>query len=180
MEMLGLGLDENHTYVHLTDGGHFENLGLYELVKRKCPFIIISDASADPKWTFKDLARACELVRADFCAETEIDTRPIHPDEETGYSKQAYAYGEISYPTGDKSKVIYLTTAIVSDGLPEDIHGYKRVNNAFPDESTADQFFDEAQFEAYRELGYRIGKELLGKWTNKKKPGTLFKTVHGS
>ena len=174
-EMMGVGLNEHQTHIHLTDGGHFENLGLYELVRRHCPYIIVSDASADPTWTFKDLARACELVRADFCAETDIDTRPIHPSGDTGYSKSAFVRGTITYPSGASSKVIYVTTALTSEGLPEDIHGYKRVDKAFPDDSTANQFYDEAQFEAYRELGYRIGESVFESWAGK--PEAIFEVA---
>jgi hypothetical protein len=169
-EMMGSGLNEENSFVHLADGGHFENLGLYELVRRKCPYIIISDAGADPKWTFKDLARACELIRADFYADTTLDTRPMHPDKETQYSKKLYVLGDIKYLPDDKnekaksSKVIFIKTGVTYDGLPEDIHGYKRINKDFPDESTSDQFFDETQFEAYRELGYKVGEMILEKW----------------
>jgi hypothetical protein len=174
-EMLGLGLNEHNSYVHVSDGGHFENLGLYELVRRKCPFIIVSDASEDPEWTFKDLARACELVRVDFCAEADIDTRPMHPERETGYPERAFVLGEFKYPTGESSKVIYLNTAMTREGLPEDLHGYKRTHNRFPDESTADQFFDETQFEAYRELGYCLGRAMLRGWSKRSKdPKAIF------
>jgi hypothetical protein len=163
-EMMGWGMNEERHYIHLSDGGHFENLGLYELVHRKCPYIIISDAGADPGYTFKDLARACELVRADFCAEVEIDTQPLHPDEETGYSDQACVFGEIRYENGSPSKVIYIKTTMIEEGLPVDIHSYKRAHPKFPDESTTDQFFNEIQFEAYRELGFRIGEMIFKDW----------------
>jgi hypothetical protein len=177
-EMLGLGLHEHNSYVHVSDGGHFENLGVYELVRRKCPYIIISDASEDAEWTFKELARACELVRVDFCAEVSIDTRPMHPNKESGYSESAFVLGELKYPTGESSKVIYLNTAMIKEGLPEDLHGYKRAHNRFPDESTADQFFDETQFEAYRELGYCLGKAILRNWrSNSTSPKDVFKAV---
>ena len=137
---------------------------------RKCPYIIVSDAGADPDWTFKDLARVSELVRVDFFNEVEIDTRPMHPDKESGYSDKAYVIGEIKYMNEetrkyDKTgKVIYIKTTVTKEGLPEDIHGYKRAHKDFPDESTANQFFDETQFEAYRELGFRIGEMILKDW----------------
>lgn len=56
-ELFGSNLDETNKYIHLSDGGHFENLGLYELIQRKCKTIIVSDAGADPDWQFSDLAR---------------------------------------------------------------------------------------------------------------------------
>lgn len=178
-EMLGWGMNEENSYVHVADGGHFENLGLYELVRRKCPYIIISDASADPDWTFKDLARVCELVRADFSSEVNIDTRPMHPHKKTHYSDQVYVKGEINYLNEEtkeydkSSKVIYIKTGVTYEGLPEDIHGYKRAHKDFPDESTANQFFDETQFEAYRELGYKFGKMIFENW-EPEKPEDIF------
>ena len=176
-EMLGWGMNEDNSYIHVSDGGHFENLGLYELVRRKCPYIIVSDAGEDPDFIFKDLAQLCELVRVDFNAEVDIDTKPLWPDKDSGYSGRAFVTGTIKYmneKTGkyDKTgKIIYVKTTVIEDHLPEDIYGYKRAHKNFPDESTANQFFDETQFEAYRELGYRIGENILKRW----KPGKLDK-----
>ena len=73
----------------------------------------------------------------------------------------------ISYPADPKrgfekeaGTLFYVKTTLIS-GLPADLYGYKQAHEAFPDEPTADQFFDERQFEAYRELGYQIGQQLL-------------------
>jgi len=159
-EMLGWNLNEEQSCVNLTDGGHYENLAMYELVRRECDFIIISDAGADPDWKFSDLARAIELVRVDFGAAVEINTQPIRPNPETGISETAFQYGKITYESGKEGTLLYIKTTVIA-GLPEDIYGYKRVNESFPDESTSDQFFDERQFEAYRELGYQIGKRAF-------------------
>jgi hypothetical protein len=159
-EMLGWRMNEYQRHIRLSDGGHFENLGLYELIKRKCPYIIVSDAGADPKWTFRDLSRACELVRADFGAEVDIDIRCLRPNKKTKCSKVPFARGTIDYRDGTSGVLFYLKTTMFK-GLPVDIQGYKRAHDEFPDEATTNQFFREAQFEAYRELGFRIGKELL-------------------
>ncbi len=159
-EMLGWGMDENRCYLHLSDGGHFENLGLYELVRRKCRYIIVADAGADPKWTYGDLARACERIRTDFCALMVINTQPIHPNPDDGISLKPYTMGKIYYEEGGESTVLFLKTTLFPD-LPEDIYGYKRSHPSFPDQTTGDQFFDEAQFEAYRELGYGTGRSIF-------------------
>jgi len=71
-EMLGTGLDEKHRHVHLSDGGGFENLGLYELVRRRVRYLIVSDAGADPLTSLSDLGRAIERVRVDFGAEIDL------------------------------------------------------------------------------------------------------------
>jgi len=159
-EMLGWGMDETRCYLHLSDGGHFENLGLYELVRRKCRYIIVADAGADPKWTYGDLARACERIRADFCAHMEINTQTLRPNSKDGISLKPFTVGKIYYEDGGDSTVLFLKTTMFPN-LPEDIYGYKRTHPSFPDQTTGDQFFDEAQFEAYRELGYSTGRTIF-------------------
>ena len=158
-EMLGVGIKETSRYVHLSDGGHFDNLGLYELVRRKCRSIIVSDATADPDWTFADLARVSKLVRVDFDAEIDIDTRPLRPRGKDRISRRAFVTGRIRYNDGTEASLLYINTCVIKN-LSEDIYGYRRRNPTYPDQSTADQFFDEAQFEAYRMLGYQIGERV--------------------
>lgn len=162
-EMLGKGLDEKCWQIHLSDGGHFENLGLYELIRRQCRTIIISDAAADANWKFDDLAKVIEMVRVDFGAQVEIDIERLKPKGDSRISDSAFVKGTITYDmekNGVKTAdLIYIKTTII-DGLSEDIYSYKCSNPTFPDQSTADQFFDERQFEAYRELGFLIGKTL--------------------
>ena len=159
-EMFGKGLNEHCRHVHLADGGHFENLGLYELVRRRCRFIIISDAGADPEFGFGDLAKVIEMVRVDFGAKVILTTDDMVPEGKQRLSKYAFTIGSIEYVDPKQlATLIYIKTA-VTKGLSEDIYGYRRANPGYPDQSTADQFFDEAQFEAYRELGFQVGKTL--------------------
>lgn len=166
-ELFSRGLDENNWHVHLSDGGHFENLGLYELVRRRCRVIIVSDAGADPEWSFSDLAHVIELVRLDFGAKVEINIEPLKPFGTERISPRAFVEGKITYikkegePGPEFATLIFIKTAMIS-GLTEDINGYRRQHPVFPDESTLDQFFDEKQFEAYRELGFQVG-ERVGK-----------------
>ena len=162
-EMFGQ-LDETKRNIHLSDGGHFENLGLYELVRRRCKYIIVSDASADPNFMFGDLARAIERIRVDHNAEIEINTKLLHPDQKTNISSAPYVVGKIFYDRNSSSEstghLIYLKSAVCA-GLPEEIYGYLRKNDSFPDESTSNQFFGDQQFEAYRELGYRLAERIF-------------------
>lgn len=160
-EMLGVGLNENCHQIHLSDGGHFENLAVYELVRRRCSLILASDAGCDPDFNFSDLAKLIELVRVDFGAELALYTDPLHPDEKTGVSKLPFVVGTLKYINGEEGIFIYVKSTLVKE-LSEDIYGYRRKNNRFPDQTTTDQFFDEQQFEAYRELGYSIGMLLFG------------------
>lgn len=158
-ELFGKALDETKKYLLLTDGGHFENLALYELVRRKCRYIIVSDAGADPDRTFGDLGSVIEKVRVDFGAKIDINTMPMHPKGKKHLSNQAFVHGTIEYKDGTLADLIYINTVMIRE-LPEDLYTYAKTNPQFPDESTSDQFFDEKQFEAYRELGYQIGYKM--------------------
>jgi len=163
-ELFGNGLDEYAWDIRLSDGGHFENLALYELVRRRCSLIIISDASKDPGYTFADFGRAVERVRADFGAQVEIDLSPLRPGTD-GVSPQACIQGTINYGPDSlgrkqKSTIIYVKSVYLA-GLPPDVVAYRNQHRDFPDQSTGDQFFAEDQFEAYRELGFQVGRELV-------------------
>ncbi len=170
-------LNEDSCLLELSDGGHFENLGLYELVRRKLKFIIVCDGVADNEYSFSDLANAIEKVRADFGALISFDPPDDSPGEpldafipakapdsmsnEAGkpapmrYAKRGHLLGRIKYADNTQGTLLYLTTTFVR-GLSADLYGYRRTHPEFPDEPTTDQFFDEKQFEAYRELGYQI------------------------
>jgi len=173
-EILKSGLTEANKYVQLSDGGHFENLGLYELIRRKLDLIIVSDGGADGEFNFDDLANAIEKVRVDF--DTVIRFRDgyqpgdILPgtsgksffQKKYNISKRGFAVADIIYNDGITANgtLVYLKLAMISN-LPTDVYSYKGVNPTFPHESTADQFFNEKQFEAYRELGYHIGWQMM-------------------
>ena len=161
-EMLGINMNEDDAHVRLSDGGHFENLATYELIRRGCKWIITCDAGADPDWSFGDLANLVEKVRVDFGANIDIDTQPLRPQGEDRISSAPYVKGTITYKDGSSGTLIYIKTCVIAD-LPEDIYGYRRVNPSFPDQSTGDQFFDEAQFEAYRELGFQLAHRVFPK-----------------
>lgn len=158
-DMFGRGLSEKHSYIHLSDGGHFENLGIYELIRRKCKLIFAFDVGADPSYQFKDLGRVTELIRVDFGAKLTINIEPLIPVANKQTST-AWVKGDITYNDGSKATLIYIKPCLLR-GLSEDIYAYQRQNPTFPHQSTTDQFFDESQFEAYRELGFQITHQLL-------------------
>ena len=100
------------------------------------------------------------MVRVDFGAKVSLATDGLVPTGEKRFSKQAFAIGSVKYIDREESaKLIYIKTTL-TEGLPEDLYAYRRSNPGYPDQSTADQFFDEPQFEAYRELGFQIGEAL--------------------
>jgi len=145
------------THLNISDGGHFDNTGVYELLRRRCRYIIVSDAEADPDMKFEGLSYVMRLARIDFGIDIEIDIGGIVPGEE-GFSSSHFAVGRIHYPGEDEpGYLIYLKASLTGDE-PAHLREYKIKNPDFPHQTTADQWFDEHQFEAYRELGYHIGK----------------------
>jgi len=166
-EAFGL-TDDDNPYVLLSDGGHFENLGLYEMVLRRCRNIVVVDGSADPEGAYDDLGGAVRKIRIDFGIPIDFTDRrfPIlsRPDSEKeagGY----YAVGRIRYPAVDgdgavDGKLVYIKPAVYYTE-PRDVFNYAKGDPSFPHESTADQFFDEPQFESHRMLGSYILDRLL-------------------
>jgi hypothetical protein len=158
-EALGL-TDDKSPYVYLSDGGHFENLGLYEMVLRRCHFIVISDAGQDPECSFADLGESVRKIRIDFGIPIDFDQMDIYPRSQVNTAKKRgcnCAIGRIGYSAVDGATapdgiIIYIKPACYGDE-PRDIYEYFKRSETFPHESTADQFFSESQFESYRMLG---------------------------
>ncbi len=172
-ELFGL-TNDNAKYIYLSDGGHFENLGIYELVKRRCKYIVACDAGADPKYTFEDLGNAIRKCREDIGVEIEVDTDPLIPKGSSGddskskdgdqgddkkRSQQHCVAGTIRYdladPLGEPGVFVYVKASLTGDE-PPDVLNYQTAHPAFPHESTADQWFSESQFESYRRLGQHV------------------------
>ncbi|MEM9267753.1 MAG: hypothetical protein AAGA78_02295, partial [Pseudomonadota bacterium] len=63
----------NHEFLELTDGGHFENLGLYELVRRRCAVIVVVDGGEDREASYESFSAALRRVREDFNAKIKFD-----------------------------------------------------------------------------------------------------------
>ena len=146
----------------ISDGGHFENFGLYELIRRHCRYIIVSDCGSDPESAFDDLANVIRRVREDFGVEVELDVRPLDSDG-IGLSRQHAVVGTIHY-NGlggmDKGTILFIKPVMTGDE-PPDVLQYKTRNRDFPQESTANQFYDEPQWESYRRLGEHTGRTVL-------------------
>jgi len=159
-------------YVYLSDGGHFENLGLYEMVHRRCRTIVLSDGGCDPSCIFEDLGNAIRKIRIDLGIEITIDTSKIFSrDNEHAAHGKYCAIGTIHYtrvdgpgPDGAKyhdGKLLYVKPSIAG-GEPTDVHNYASVHKAFPHEPTGDQWFSESQFESYRALGEHVFGTIWG------------------
>jgi hypothetical protein len=152
-ELLGRSRVRSHN-VLLSDGGHFENLALYELVRRRCRFIVVSDCGMDSDASFNDFANAVRRVREDFGAEIRIDLSRLRASKDKPATQSVVA-GDIEYPDGNTG-VLLLVKPVLLGNEPADITQYKASNSAFPHETTGDQFYDEAQWESYRRLGEHV------------------------
>lgn len=161
-EALGL-TDANYPYVYLSDGGHFENLGLYEMVLRRCYYILVSDAGCDRESKFEDLGNAIRKIRIDLGIDIDIDVSPLRPDAQR-HVQRHYAVGTIHYhptdPAAPKGVLIYVKPSLTGNEST-DILEYAAHHTAFPHEPTSDQFFDESQFESYRQLGEHIALKVF-------------------
>ncbi len=156
-EMIGITTDSSQA-VYLSDGGHFENLGLYEMLRRRCQRIVVIDAGQDGECEFFDLGNAIRKARIDLNVEVAVPdihivSRKVLEDHKAGSAAAlAIAVGCIAYPGGGKGKLLYLKPTFLAE-LPADVLAYGRSHKTFPHDNTAHQWFSESQFESYRTLG---------------------------
>jgi hypothetical protein len=179
--------------LNLSDGGHFDNSGAYELLRREVKGIVVCDNGADPDFRFGDLEVLIRKVRIDLGLAIEVadagtvekvmgkDALPLFLNgDKADWRARAAARCERSGPSSpeDKSHCLLLeafnankNNKVVSrilwikprlfTGLPQDVIGYALAHRDFPHETTGDQFFNEAQWESYRALGYVMMSALL-------------------
>ncbi|MBI3652167.1 MAG: hypothetical protein HY231_14195 [Acidobacteria bacterium] len=168
-------------YCYLTDGGHFDNTGLYSLIERGCRFIILSDNGADTKPCFEDLGEAIRRCRIDFQTEIHLDIAPFFKQKDEAstdpLAKAHYIVGTITYsekhlkqlgwsraeardPEKQRGILIVIKPSLVKEDTV-DLRQYARQNEAFPQQSTGDLWYDEAQFESYRQIGRLCAKRVV-------------------
>jgi hypothetical protein len=168
------------TYCYLTDGGHFDNTGLYSLLERACRYVVLVDCSADPEPCFQDLGEAIRRCRIDFGTEIDLclDTFIATPEKP---AERCYTVGTILFSRDHLSSlgricqecadspedkldrtgtIIYFKPSVI-ENLTADVRQYAIENSFFPQQSTANQWFDEAQFESYRRLGQQCAKSAF-------------------
>jgi hypothetical protein len=159
--------DARHPYVNLSDGGHFDNLGVYEMVLRRCRYIVTCDAGQDPRHEFEDLGNMIRKVRIDFGISIRFEDRIriLARDSKEGPGLLC-ALGQIGYddvdPGTPPGQILYIKPTLLAKGkpLPYDVYSYSRASKEFAHEPTRDQWFSEAQFESYRMLGRHLGEQL--------------------
>jgi hypothetical protein len=183
-EMLMPERKEDSAILQLSDGGHFDNLGLYELIRRNVEVIVVSDGTADPTFAFGDLLTLLPRIREDFGVAVAFDTAlagsaaphlpaPIDAiipfvnaagtaryPAGAALAKCGYAFARITYANGSTGTLIYLKAAALEE-MDFELLGYKGQKPDFPNETTLDQFYSEAKFEAHRGLGYNLTRQML-------------------
>jgi hypothetical protein len=171
LELFGL-LNEKQKSVYLTDGGHIENLGVYELLKRRCRVIIVIDAVADQEMAFGSLNTMERYARIDLGVRIDLPWQELtnvarkisKTIDDTGDCPKLAgphcAIGEIEYPGNRRGVLIYVKSSLTGDENDYIFH-YKRRYSQFPHETTLDQMFSEEQFEAYRALGFHAVYNLF-------------------
>lgn len=168
------------TYCYLTDGGHFDNTGLYSLIERGCRYIVLVDCGADPRPScFQDLGEAIRRCRIDFGTEIDLSLDPLISAEMQ--SERCYLVGKIHFSRDHimalrkcyedsanrednvdelSGTIIYVKPAVVGR-VTADVRQYAIENDSFPQQTTANQWFGEAQFESYRRLGQFCARSVF-------------------
>lgn len=168
------GVDDR--FVYLSDGGHFDNLGIYEMVRRRCHRIVAIDATCDGKFKWTDLLEVVRKIRVDFGIPIELPSVLPGPGRDTPHPRRIEAPIRYSARDGnDKAHdgmLIVLKPRLLPEQDSPELAAYAAASAAdssppndparFPHQSTADQFFNEQQFESYRLLGYLTAADALG------------------
>ena len=162
-ELFGM-TNTNARYVHLSDGGHFDNLGIHELVRRRCRLVVAVDVASDRELAFEDLGNAIRRCATDLHVRIDLDVSRLDPRKDSGLCGASCAAGVIRYSQADRGGVdgvlLYIKPAIVGNENA-DLLNYRRLHPDYPHQSTADQWFDDAQFESYRALGQHVAECAL-------------------
>lgn len=174
-EILGTFDIENDPYVYVTDGGHWENLGLVELIRRRCPTIFCVDASGDQIGKFGTLREAIQLASLECMTDIVIDLEPLRPNPDTGLSSKYVAVGTICYPAieGGPDKFegkLYYIKAGVAKGSGIELRSFGVRDKTFPRYSTGDQFLSDEEFVNLVELGYEAASEGVWMYNNPLSP----------
>jgi hypothetical protein len=162
-EALGQTSDRS-PFVYLSDGGHFENLGLYEMVRRRCRHIVVLDSGCAPDFTYDDLGNALRKIRIDLGVPITFHDQHSRSLRER---KRRCAVATIDYsqadPSSENGVLVYIKPLLLGTEAP-DVASYAAAHPAFPHQTTADQWFDESQTESYRSLGLLTIDEICAGW----------------
>ncbi len=163
------GLNSENWYI--SDGGHFDNTGVYALLKRRVSLIVLADCGADPAYGYEDVENLVRKAKIDyatfieFVGNTRVQAPFSHlfttPETLTTEPNPApFLLARVVYPDRPQPGVLIVVKPHLVGQLPLDIDQYAKKNSVFPQQTTGDQFFDEAQWEAYHQLGLLLGEQL--------------------
>ncbi|HEY6362783.1 MAG TPA: patatin-like phospholipase family protein [Vicinamibacterales bacterium] len=184
-------LADTGSHCYVTDGGHFDNTGVYPLIERGCQRIVLTDCGADPDAVFDDLANLVRRSRIDFGAEITFPSLAAFSRETLAADRKPYVRGQIRYQRahlnalgwtiGDDEDVpvgsLFVIKPTLLAALETDISRYSQEYGDFPQQTTADQWFDEAQFESYRRLGEKSGMAALAELKTLERAAPVAETV---
>jgi hypothetical protein len=141
-------------WVYVTDGGHYENLGLVEALRRGATEIVVFDASGDKANTWTAFGEAVETARADLGVEIDLNPSCMKQSKKTRRAPMIVVEGKCRYPNGVEAKLWFCKLAMPEE-LPSswDVEAWQSRHPAFPNDSTAQQLYGDREFEAYRRLG---------------------------
>lgn len=167
---------KDRRYCFVTDGGHYDNLGLESLLERRCYLIIVSDAGADPQGRCDELLKAlsrCAMDKGIRVVQGSGKDRQLRlgclaPNPRNRVTRRHYVVARILYPPlgpndmpgPDEGFLVYLKASLNGDEGDSELARHAEPCSEFPHDSTVDQFYDPSQFEAYRQLGFHIAAEL--------------------
>jgi hypothetical protein len=165
-------------YLYVSDGGHWDNLGLVELLRRGCTRIVCINAGGDGADSFGTIGEALALAREELAVEFDLDPSALRPplvadesqrlfrrqqsrDEASPLSTVTFVRGTFRFTRdGDRRGEIWLIEPALTPDLPFDVHVYAEGEAIFPDDSTADLVYNHRQFEAFRALGYHQASQV--------------------
>jgi hypothetical protein len=144
----------------VTDGGHYDNLGLVEALRRGARHIVLLDASGDRADTWFTLGGSMALARSDAGVAITLDPTTM-VDAGAGLAPgqvvRPWAHGTFSRPSGDhglpEQGDIWVCKLGWWTSAPWDVLAYAKGHSSYPCDSTLEQLYDAAEFEAYHELG---------------------------
>jgi hypothetical protein len=152
-EILG-SVSLNGRWIYVTDGGHYENLGLVEALRRGATEIVVFDASGDPPDSWVTFGEAVQTARADLGVEIYLDPSEMRPTTDTGRAPALVVPGYCRYPNGARAELWFCKLALPEEAPASwDVYAWKVGHRDFPNDSTAQQLYGDRQFEAYRRLG---------------------------
>jgi hypothetical protein len=165
---------------YLSDGGHFDNSGVYSLLKRELGLIVLADCGADPAYVFADMENLIRKARIDLDTTIDFidpDSLPIGIGEALcdrfgtpdsimpSPGNQHLLLARITYASGASGCLLVVKPRLYCE-LPLDVAGYADRHRDFPQQSTAEQFFDESQWESYCRLGEVLGMSIDARLMN--------------